>query len=511
MPIFSKQLGAIDYSSPEAVKSIAKHLRVMQEELEYRLMFLDSSNISEIDASQTKIITPEGDLYSLIGNLNGDYSLFEQTIEGFEATVETYEKTVDGYTKKMSEYQQSVDGFSQTVKAYEETVDGYTEKVSEYKQSVDGFSQTVSAYEQTVDGYTKQVSTFQQTVNGFNTKVESYEQTVDGYTQKVSEYNQTVDGFSQTVSSYSSAVDGYAKQVSSFEQTLNGFKFSVQNGEASSTLTLTSGDFSVTSPEIKFTGAVTFKDLSTEGNTTIHGGNIQTDSITSDALHLTGELTVYDGSTSGAIGGYMGYTTSNLKGGGSGMCLRSASGDGEISVTDSGARLGVTDSDGNYNQIYIGKDNAAIATRGLRFWFTSGENGFYTKVEKGDFKAVSLGCASNPWGHLYAQDSTITTSDRNAKNSIEVLPEKYLTMFDRLTPRRFKFNAGTSNRYHVGFIAQEVEEAMAAAGVDSKEFGGFVKDTTEDGEEVYMLRYEEFIGILAAKVQALEARVAQEG
>lgn len=130
------------------------------------------------------------------------------------------------------------------------------------------------------------------------------------------------------------------------------------------------------------------------------------------------------------------------------------------------------------------------------------------------FPNTSTGCVlGHPrlgmWAVVYAQSDTILTSDRNRKNSIEELPEKYLTMFDGLAPMRFKLNDGTSDRYHVGFIAQEVEETMTMAGIDSQEFGGFVKDIGPDGEDIYMLRYGEFIGVLTAKIKQLECRLCE--
>ena len=90
---------------------------------------------------------------------------------------------------------------------------------------------------------------------------------------------------------------------------------------------------------------------------------------------------------------------------------------------------------------------------------------------------------------------------------LEALPEKYLAMLDAVTPRRFRLKEGTSGRYHVGFIAQEVEAAMAAAGVSDMEFGGWVKDTDEDGNDLYLLRYEEFIALLLEKLRQLEGRL----
>lgn len=119
------------------------------------------------------------------------------------------------------------------------------------------------------------------------------------------------------------------------------------------------------------------------------------------------------------------------------------------------------------------------------------------------------GLPDRTWAAMYSYNGVITTSDRNAKNSIEDLPGKYMDVFDHLRPRRFKMNEGTSGRYHVGFIAQEVEKAMEIAGVSSTEFGGFVKDVDQDGNDIYMLRYDEFVGILLGQSQQLKAHVAK--
>lgn len=119
------------------------------------------------------------------------------------------------------------------------------------------------------------------------------------------------------------------------------------------------------------------------------------------------------------------------------------------------------------------------------------------------------GMASYKWSAVYATNGTIQTSDANAKTDIEALPDKYLDLFDRLEPRRFKMLAGTSGRYHVGYIAQEVRAAMDECGITDMEFGGWVKDTDGDGNEIYMLRYDEFDAIRDGKIKQLEARVAR--
>ena len=100
--------------------------------------------------------------------------------------------------------------------------------------------------------------------------------------------------------------------------------------------------------------------------------------------------------------------------------------------------------------------------------------------------------------------STTVTSDRNAKNSIETLPEAYETFIDALDPVRFKYNEGTSGRYHVGYIAQDVEAALTEAGLSTMDFAGYV-DVQKTGE--LGLIYSEFIALLHRKIKKLEKRI----
>lgn len=118
-----------------------------------------------------------------------------------------------------------------------------------------------------------------------------------------------------------------------------------------------------------------------------------------------------------------------------------------------------------------------------------------------------LGSRNFVWDAIYCSTDTLNGSDRNIKNSIEALPEKYVSMFERIEPKRYKLNSGTSGRFHTGFIAQEVEDAMRACGIDSQEFAGWAAAKREDGSETYFLRYSEFIPILWAKVREQEKRL----
>lgn len=131
---------------------------------------------------------------------------------------------------------------------------------------------------------------------------------------------------------------------------------------------------------------------------------------------------------------------------------------------------------------------------------------------RGDFapnadNRYNLGAPNFVWSAIYCSTNELNGSDRNIKNSIEALPEKYVRMFDLVEPKRYKLNSGTSGRFHTGFIAQEVEDAMRACGINSQEFAGWAAAKREDGSETYFLRYSEFIPILWAKVREQEERL----
>lgn len=241
--------------------------------------------------------------------------------------------------------------------------------------------------------------------------------------------------------------------------------------------------------------------------TIIDPDSIETGSIYADKLHLGGSLTVYTTEDGTTAGGYLGYDSGFNSD--TGIGVRHTSGFAQMVCTNQAARLSYGES-----AQYIASSNSYAYIIGKAIIFAP-EDVNHVVVVDGCMRPhidapddITLGHSNYPWANIYADSSEGITSDRNKKNSIEDLPEKYIKIFDNLTPRRFKLNNGTSDRYHVGYIAQEVEEAMNAAGVDSQEFGGFIKDVHEEnGSDIYMLRYGEFDAIYAAKIKQLESRI----
>lgn len=120
--------------------------------------------------------------------------------------------------------------------------------------------------------------------------------------------------------------------------------------------------------------------------------------------------------------------------------------------------------------------------------------------------AQQLGSTGVRWNYVCLSHSPNVSSDRRLKANIKNDMSKYVDMLEHLKPCTYTITADRDNVKHVGYIAQEVEEALKAAGLSAEDFGGFVYHKEEDN---YALRYEEFIPVLHAAVIVLTARVKE--
>ena len=82
-------------------------------------------------------------------------------------------------------------------------------------------------------------------------------------------------------------------------------------------------------------------------------------------------------------------------------------------------------------------------------------------------------------------------------------------MFDNLLPIKYKYNEGTSGRYHTGFIAQEVNAALDKAKLSTQDFAGLTIQNPNTKDELWGLRYSEFIAINTWQIQKLKTRVSE--
>ena len=112
-------------------------------------------------------------------------------------------------------------------------------------------------------------------------------------------------------------------------------------------------------------------------------------------------------------------------------------------------------------------------------------------------------------GTTITKNGTISASDKNVKNSIDVFSDKYDTFFDNLIPRIYKYNNDTENQLHSGYVAQEVDNAVAVAGLTREDFAAICVEYEGTPKEKWGLMYDEFISLNTWQIQKLKQRVAK--
>ena len=98
--------------------------------------------------------------------------------------------------------------------------------------------------------------------------------------------------------------------------------------------------------------------------------------------------------------------------------------------------------------------------------------------------ALDIGSTAARWDDIYATNGTISTSDRNEKQDIQELTDaetRVATACKGLI-RRYRWissveEKGDNARYHFGAIAQDVEAAFIAEGLDAGDYGLFIRST----------------------------------
>lgn len=155
------------------------------------------------------------------------------------------------------------------------------------------------------------------------------------------------------------------------------------------------------------------------------------------------------------------------------------------------ANIGAMPEDRRLNSVWNGSLNAYLSSAG--HWVPGGTS-------------QQLGMSNIRWNYVCLSHNPDVSSDRRLKADIKDDMSKYVDMLERIKPCTYTIKADNDGIKHVGYIAQEVEEALETAGLSAEDFGGFVYHKEEDN---YALRYEEFIPVLHAAVIVLTARVKE--
>ena len=255
------------------------------------------------------------------------------------------------------------------------------------------------------------------------------------------------------------------------------------------------------------TGNIKFKTGATwNSSAALTGAGSERMRITSNGNVLIGK-SVEDNTTQGIrLYGAVGYSSFVRSGATTASFVRTST-DGDIvdfrkdgttvgSITSYGAgRMSVNS--GDVGLVFAGDLDAIYASNG---GLSSRDN------------AIDLGVSGSRFDDIYATNGTIQTSDRNEKQDIDVLSdaEQRVAVACKGLLRKFRWKdavaeKGDAARIHFGIIAQDLQDAFAAEGLDAGDYAMFISSTWTDeetGEERSRMgvRYPELLAFIIAAI-----------
>lgn len=165
--------------------------------------------------------------------------------------------------------------------------------------------------------------------------------------------------------------------------------------------------------------------------------------------------------------------------------------------------------------VYCYNPNSGKDTQNVRI--TNTEDRHYENCELSVYGSTYIGHDLRCFGSIYG--TIASDSDENVKKDVHLLNSEDSSEFIySLKPCEFKMINGTSDRYHHGFIAQQVKETMKddwGLFIDKKinndNYETQVSDengnTTKELTARYALRYDELIADIVATVQSQNMRI----
>ena len=167
------------------------------------------------------------------------------------------------------------------------------------------------------------------------------------------------------------------------------------------------------------------------------------------------------------------------------------------------------DSDGNLDMTGGGCIGRTANSSGIAF---GGNSVLPSDASNVADNSKSLGSSAWRWSVVYAGTGTINTSDANLKQDIVDLDnaEKRVATRIKTLIKKFRFKEsviqkGDNARIHVGVIAQDIQSAFVAEGLDPNRYALFCSDTWVDektNEEKTRLgiRYEELLAFVISAI-----------
>jgi hypothetical protein len=178
--------------------------------------------------------------------------------------------------------------------------------------------------------------------------------------------------------------------------------------------------------------------------------------------------------------------------------------------------IGINSATGN--DMYIASGTTSSAGVGLRFIDYQVTNiqpcrGNGSTLDN----VIDLGSVGARFDDIYATNGTIQTSDENEKQDIQALTdaEQRVATACKGLIRRFRWQDSVAEkddnpdsdetaRYHFGVIAQDLQDAFTAEGLDASDYGMFISQTWEDDDGVEQtrlgVRYNELLSFIITTI-----------
>lgn len=424
------------------------------------------------ETTERKVQVIQDYLYQLLEALR--YAMSNLDTRNFNQTA--WNKFLDGYGSGLTDpiYKQISDAEGNLTKL-EVTAKGLQMQITNNAGDIHNLSVTAGELTSQIANNAGDISTLKQTAQSLSSTISNAQgdistlrQTANSLTSQISSANGNISVLQQTANNLSVSISNAQNNIYNLQLTANGL---------SSTVADTQGRVSIVEQTVN--GLTIYNPYT--GQTQINGGMIETSQMRLDRLF------------------------------GNSVFLMMPSGEIAAEIRTTGASTARTSFDlwaravrinSNEGDLYLHSDMAFVTLAGAQGNTCIGN--FYPN-QGGMY---SCGVGWSPWSDIYANNSMIQTSDREAKEDIVYGLTRYDALFDTLRPVSFRFRDGTSGRTHLGLISQDVEAALEAAGLTDVEFAGFVRSAEPEGKVRYGLRYGEFVAMLIEQVQALKARVS---
>ena len=102
-------------------------------------------------------------------------------------------------------------------------------------------------------------------------------------------------------------------------------------------------------------------------------------------------------------------------------------------------------------------------------------------------------------GNGYASSGFTSGSDKRLKHNIEKMTDDFEKIVDFLSPSSYVYNSSTNEKKHLGFIAQEVQQAFSNCNINPNDY----EIVNDRGDGMLSLTYDDLISILWKVCQSL--------